>query len=85
MARKRKNFTISDKADKELSAIPPGQKSQFVENAILSETAKLKRQKFLKNYLKSKKPIWTEENHPDLLTIEDFASYRPLIWRTKAS
>lgn len=85
MATKRKNFTISDKTINELKIIPSGQQSRFVERAIRSELAKVKRIKSLKKYLKSKKPIWSDESHPDLVTLEDIANYRPLSWRKKAS
>ena len=83
--KKRKNFTLSDETIKELNIIPPGQRSKAVANGIKREVARAKRLKFLKKYLKSKKPIWSDKDHPDLMTLEDIANYSPLTWRKKVS
>lgn len=81
MASKRFNFTFSEKAAKRLKKIPPGQRSKYFE-ALMERDFKSKDLiAFIEKYKKSGKPIWTDENHPDLMTDEDFANYRPLTWR----
>lgn len=75
--KKRLNFTLTNDIVKELKGIAPGRRSGFVNMAIRNEILRMRRDKFLKKYLKSKRPIWTDENHPDLITEEDIANYRP--------
>ena len=81
----RVNFTLSKKLLKKLKNIPAGQRSQFIEEAANEYYEKLKRLKFIEKLKKMKKSIWSDEDHPDLMTLEDIANYRPLTWRTGAS
>ena len=83
MASKRVNFTLSDKLLKKLNKkIPHGQRSQFMEDAANEYFEKADRLQYIKS-LKKKKPIWSDENHPDLMTPEDFRNYRHLLWGYK--
>ena len=64
--KKRKNFTLSGET--------------MMEEAIDKKELVKRRKDFIKKYKKRKKPIWTDENHPDLNTPEDFRNYRHLLW-----
>lgn len=77
----RANFTLSKRLLKKLKKIPPGQRSKFIEEAANEYFDRLDRLNFIEKLNKRKKPIWTDENHPDLMTKEDIANYRPLTWR----
>lgn len=81
MAKKRYNFTFSPETGEILEEIPPGQRSKYVEEAIYEKKLVAKREDFIKKYKKRKKPIWSDEDHPDLMTPEDIANYKPLSWR----
>ena len=77
----RVNFTLSNKARKALKKIPTGQRSKYIEELIIKDTKSNDLADFIEKYKKRKKPIWTDENHPDLMTDEDIANYRSLSWR----
>ena len=80
MASKRKNFTISDRILKKLEKmVPPGHRSKVVEQALENELDKMGKIKYIKK-LKKEDPIWTDKNHPDLNTPEDFRNYRYKLW-----
>ena len=81
MASERFNFTFSKKAAKKLKKIPAGQRSKYLETLVDRDFKSKDLITFIERYKKSKKSIWTDENHPDLMTDEDFANYRPLTWR----
>ena len=85
MASKRVNFTLSDKLLKKLNKkVPPGQRSQFMEDAANEYFEKADRLEYIED-LKNKKPIWSDEDHPDLMTLEDIANYNPLKFRKRVS
>ena len=65
--KKRKNFTLSDET--------------MMEETVDKKELVKRRKDFIKKYKKSGKPIWSDEDHPDLITLEDIANYRPLTWR----
>ena len=77
----RVNFTLSNKARKALKKIPAGKRSKYIEELIIKDTKSNDLADFIEKYKKRKKPIWSDENHPDLMTDEDIANYRPLTWR----
>lgn len=81
MVSKRFNFTFSERIARILKKIPTGQRSKYLESLIYEDNQRNDLVKFIEKYKKRKKPIWTDENHPDLITDEDFANYRPLRWR----
>lgn len=81
MTSKRFNFTFSEKAAKKLKKIPAGQRSNYIEELITRDFESNDLATFIKEYKKRKKPIWTDKNHPDLNTPEDFANYRYSLWR----
>ena len=84
MESKRRNFILSGEINRELDLIPAGQRSSFVEKALKNELYRARRDRFIKKHLKGKKPIWTDENHPDLMTLEDIANYNPLKFKKRA-
>ena len=79
----RVNFTLSNKARKALKKIPAGQRSKYIEELITKNAESNDLGEFIEKYKKRKKPIWTDENHPDLMTPEDFRNYRHLLWGYK--
>ena len=83
MASKRTNFTLSDKARKALKKIPAGQRSKYIEELIIKDTESNDLGEFIEKYKKRKKPIWSDEDHPDLMTPEDFRNYRHVLWGYK--
>ena len=80
----RANFTLSKKLLKKLKKIPSGQRSKFIEDAANEYFEKADRLQYIED-LKKKKPIWSDEDHPDLITLEDIANYNPLKFRKRAS
>lgn len=81
MTSERFNFTFSKRIAKRLKKVPPGQRSKYIAGLINDDSESNDLVKFIEKYKKSKKPIWTDENHPDLMTPEDFANYRYSLWR----
>ena len=79
----RVNFTLSNKARKALKKIPAGQRSKYIEELIIKDAKSNDLGDFIEKYKKRKKPIWTDENHPNLNTPEDFRNYRHLLWGYK--
>ncbi|MBI2996439.1 MAG: hypothetical protein HYY52_07025 [Candidatus Melainabacteria bacterium] len=77
----RINFTLSNKALKALKKIPAGQRSKYIDELIIKDIKSNDLAEFIEKYKKRNKPIWTDENHPDLMTEEDIANYRPLKWK----
>lgn len=77
----RINFTLSGKAIKALKKIPAGQRSKYIDELIIKDTKSNALADFIEKYKKRKNPIWTDENHPDLMTLEDIANYNPLKFR----
>ena len=55
-------------------------KNKYLEDDINEKRLVEKRGAFIEWYRKRGKPIWTDENHPDLNTPEDFANYRRTLW-----
>lgn len=80
----RINFTLSKKLLKKLRKIPAGQRSRFIEDAANEHLEKVDRLNYIDG-LKKRKPIWSDEDHPDLMTLEDIANYNPLKFRKKVS
>ena len=79
----RLNFTLSSKARKALKKIPAGQRSKYIDELIIKDSESNDLADFIEKYKKRKRPIWTDENHPDLMTPEDFRNYRHLLWGYK--
>ena len=80
----RANFTLSKKLLKKLRKLPAGQRSRFMEEAANEYFEKADRLEYIED-LKNKEPIWSDKNHPDLITLEDIANYNPLKFRKRAS
>ena len=75
--KQRVNFTLSNKLIKKLNKIPAGQRSKAIEDAANEYFMRLDRMQFIEK-LKKEEPIWSDKNHPDLMTDKDFTNYRPL-------
>ena len=81
MTSKRFNFTFSDDAAKKLKKVPAGQRSAYLEGLINKDFEDNDLIKYIEKYKKVGKPIWSDKDHPDLITDIDFAKYKPLNWR----
>ncbi|MDZ4341904.1 MAG: hypothetical protein U1E51_05640 [Candidatus Binatia bacterium] len=76
MAVEKVTFTLPEELVRRLEKVSAGQRSMLVKQAVEKEldrqaaVARLKRMK--------SKTAWNEKNHPNLVTPDDFARYRPI-------
>ena len=69
-------FNLPEELIRRLKKLPTGKRSMLVKLAIEKE---LDREAAAANFKRIRgKTIWNKKHHPDLLTPEDFAHYRPM-------
>ena len=72
----RINLMFPVKIAKKLKTFPPGQRSRLVVQALEKELKRLDFLKIIEKLEESKKPVWNEEDHPDLVTEDQIKNYR---------
>jgi len=76
MAVEKVTFTLPEELVRRLERVPAGKRSLLVKTAVEKE---LDREAALSAAKKMKgRVVWKEKMHPDLITIRDFARYRPI-------
>ena len=76
MAVEKVTFTLPEELVRRLERVPAGKRSLLVKKAVEKE---LDREAALSAAKKMKgRVVWKEKMHPDLITIRDFARYRPI-------
>ena len=76
MAVEKVTFTLPEELVRRLEKVPAGQRSMLVKQAVERE---LDRQAALRMLARMKgKTVWREKDHPNLVTPDDFAKYRPI-------
>jgi hypothetical protein len=72
----RINLMFPVKIAQKLKKFPPGQRSRLVAQALEKELKRLDFLQFIEKMEKSKKPVWNEKDHPDLITEDQIKKYR---------
>ncbi|HEY1236236.1 MAG TPA: hypothetical protein VGH22_22850 [Candidatus Binatia bacterium] len=76
MAVEKVTFTLPEELVRRLERVPAGKRSLLVKTAVERE---LDREAALSAVKKMKdRVVWKGKAHPDLITIRDFARYRPI-------
>ncbi len=76
MAVEKVTFTLPEELVQRLAKIPAGQRSMLVSRAVERE---LDRQTAVRMVKRMRgKVVWYEKHHPNLVTPDDFAKYRPI-------
>jgi metal-responsive CopG/Arc/MetJ family transcriptional regulator len=76
MAVEKVTFTLPEELVRRLEKVPAGKRSLLVKTAVEKE---LDREAAMATLKKMKgKAVWKEKYHSDLVTIKDFARYRPI-------
>ena len=76
MSVEKVTFTLPEELVRRLEKVPAGQRSMLVKKAVEKELDRAAAVAVLKKM--KRKAIWTEKDHPDLRTSEDFAQYRAI-------
>jgi hypothetical protein len=76
MAVEKVTFTLPEGLVRRLEKVPAGQRSMLVKRAVERE---LDRQSAVRMVKRMRgKAVWHEKHHPNLVTPDDFAKYRPI-------
>ena len=75
MAVEKVTFTLPEALVERLGKVPAGRRSLLVAEALKRELDRRATAKVLKRL--RQRAIWKEEDHPDLLSPEDFSRYLP--------
>jgi len=76
MAVEKVTFTLPEELVRRLEKVPTGQRSMLVKRAVENE---LDRQAALVRLKRMRgRAVWDAKYHPNLVTPEDFAKYRPI-------
>jgi hypothetical protein len=75
MAVEKVTFTLPEELLRRLERVPAGKRSLLVAEALRRELDRIVMIKSLKMLRRT--TAWKEEDHPDLLSPEDFSRYRP--------
>jgi hypothetical protein len=76
MTMRKITFNLPEELIRRLKKLPTGKRSMLVKLAVEKE---LDREAAAANFKRIRgKTIWNKKHHPDLLTPEDFAHYRPM-------
>jgi len=75
MAVEKVTFTLPEELLRRLEKVPAGKRSLLVAEALRRELDRIAMTKSLKRLRRT--TAWKEEDHPDLLSPEDFSRYRP--------
>ena len=75
MAVQKSTFTLPEELLRRLEKVPAGKRSLLVAEALRRE---LDRRAMVRDLKKLRRSIaWKEKDHPDLISPEEFSSYRP--------
>lgn len=75
MAVEKATFTLPEELLRRLEKVPAGKRSLLVAQALRRELDRRATANALKKL--RRRTAWKEEDHPDLLSPEDFSRYRP--------
>jgi metal-responsive CopG/Arc/MetJ family transcriptional regulator len=76
MTMRKMTFNLPEELIRRLKKLSTGKRSMLVKLAVEKE---LDREAAAANFKRiRRKTIWNKKHHPDLLTDEDFAHYRPM-------
>ncbi|HTN71585.1 MAG TPA: hypothetical protein VMO00_10900 [Methylomirabilota bacterium] len=76
MAVEKVTFTLPEELVRRLEKVPAGKRSMLVKTAVEKELDREAAIAILKRM--KGKSIWKAKHHPNLLTVRDFAQYRPI-------
>ena len=75
MAVEKVTFTLPEELVRRLEKVPAGKRSPLVAEALKRELDRRATAEALKKL--RRRTVWSEKDHPDLLSPEDFSRYRP--------
>lgn len=75
MGAEKATFTLPAEVLRRLEKVPAGKRSVLVAEAVRRELDRRAMAEALKKL--RRRTAWTEKDHPDLLSPEDFSRYRP--------
>ena len=76
MAVEKVTFTLPEELVRRLEKVPAGQRSLLVKRAVEKELDRQAAVAMLKRI--KGKAAWKDKHHPNLVTLDDFAKYRPI-------
>lgn len=75
MAAEKVTFTLPEELLRRLEKVPAGRRSLLVAEAVRRELDRRALAESLKKL--RRRTVWSEKDHPDLRSPEDFSRYRP--------